>query len=136
MTGDETCTYLEIKPGTIWLPADAEQPVRVKKAIASEKCMLIVFWGIHGIANYCWVPKESTLDSPFFCKKVLSPLAQRRQPNSEKTRKPLALIHMNNARVHTARVTQEKLDVSRFRRRQQPPYSHDITLSDFFFSVD
>jgi hypothetical protein len=46
--------------------------------------MLIVFWGIHGIAHYCWFPKDSTLDSPFFYEEVLSPLAQRMQQNSKK----------------------------------------------------
>jgi hypothetical protein len=73
-----------MKLGTIWLPANAELPVRVKGTIASEKCMLIVFWGILGIAYHCWLPKDSTLDSLFFCKEVLSPLAQKMQPNSKK----------------------------------------------------
>jgi hypothetical protein len=39
---------------------------------------------------------------------------------------------MGNARVRTARATQEKLDVSRFKRTPQPPYSPDIAPSDFF----
>jgi hypothetical protein len=47
----------------------------------------------------------------------------------------LTLIHMDNTRVHTARTTQEKLDVSWFKCTPQPPYSADIALSDFFFSV-
>jgi transposase len=53
----------------------------------------------------------------------------------KKTRKPLSLIHMENATVHTARATQEKLDVSWFKGTQQPPYSPDIAPSEFFFSV-
>jgi hypothetical protein len=77
-----------MKPGTIWLQADAELPVRVKRTIASEKRMLIVFWGIHGIAHYCWLPKDSTLDSLFFCEEVLSPLAQKMQPNSKRLANP------------------------------------------------
>jgi hypothetical protein len=52
-----------------------------------------------------------------------------------KTRKPLTLIHMGNARVHTARATQEKLDVSRFKHTPQPPYRTDLAPSGFFFSV-
>jgi hypothetical protein len=40
--------------------------------IASEKRMLVIFWGIHGIAHYCWLPKDSTLNSPFFCEEVLN----------------------------------------------------------------
>jgi hypothetical protein len=39
--------------------------------------MLIVFWGIHGIANYCWFLKDDTLDSSFSSEEVLSPLAQK-----------------------------------------------------------
>jgi hypothetical protein len=61
-----------MKPGNIWPPVDAKLTVRVKRAIASEKHMLIVFWGIHEIAYYCWLPKDSTLDSAFFCEEVLS----------------------------------------------------------------
>jgi hypothetical protein len=49
-----------------------------------------------------------------------------------KTHKPLLLIHWDNARVHTARATQERLDVSRFKRTPQLPYSPGIAPSDFF----
>jgi hypothetical protein len=45
--------------------------------------MLIIFWGIHGITHDCWLPKERTLDSPFFCEEMLSPLAQKMEPNSK-----------------------------------------------------
>jgi hypothetical protein len=61
-----------MKPSTIWLLADAEQPIRVKRTTAGEKRMLIVFWGIHGITDYCWLPKDNILDSTFFVKKMLS----------------------------------------------------------------
>jgi transposase len=62
---------------------------------------------------------------------VLSPLAEKIQPNSKQTRKPLTLIRIDNARVHTARETQEKVDVPRFKRTPQPSYSPDIAPSDF-----
>jgi hypothetical protein len=82
ITGDETWVHLDIKPRTIWLPAGAELPVRVKSTIANEKRMLVVFWEIHGIAHYWWRPKDSALVSAYFCDEVLTPLAQRMQPNS------------------------------------------------------
>jgi hypothetical protein len=53
ITGNETWVYHDMKPGTIWLPADAELPVCVKRTIAGEKRMPIILWGIHGIAHYC-----------------------------------------------------------------------------------
>jgi hypothetical protein len=124
-----------MKPEAIWLPADAEPSVRVRRTIASEKRTLIVVWGIHGIVQYCWLPENSTLDLPIFCEEVFTPLAHKMQPNSKKARTPLTLIHMDNARVHMAREAQEKLDVSRFKRTPQPPESSEIALSDFFFSI-
>jgi hypothetical protein len=88
ITGDETWVDLDMKPRTLWLPAAAELSVRVKMTIASEKCILIVFWEIHWIAHYCHFSKDSTLNSPFFCEEVLSPLAQKMQPNSKKLANP------------------------------------------------
>jgi hypothetical protein len=97
--------------------------------------MLIVFWGIHRIAHYCWPSKENTFDSPLFGEERLSALAQKMQPNSKKTRRPLALIHRDNAMVHTTRATQGKLDISRFKYTPRLSYSPDIAPSEFFFSV-
>jgi hypothetical protein len=88
ITGDETSVGVEMKPVAIFLPADAELPVRVKRTIASEKRMLIIFWGIHGIAHAFWLPKDSILDSSFFCEEVLSQLAQKIPPNSDKLANP------------------------------------------------
>jgi hypothetical protein len=130
--GDEIWVYLDMKPGDTWLPGDAELPVHGKRTIASENRMLIVFWGLHEIAHYCSPQKDNTLDSPFFYEKVLRPLTQKMQPNSKKSHKPLALICIDNARVHTTRVTQEKVDVSRLKRTLQPPYSQGIAPFDFF----
>jgi hypothetical protein len=66
ITWDETWVYIDMKPGTVWLRADAEQSVRVKRTIASEKPRRTFFWGIHRIAHYCWLSKGSILDWPFF----------------------------------------------------------------------
>jgi hypothetical protein len=132
ITGDETWVFLDMKPRIVWAYADAELPLGVKRTIASGKRMLIVFWGIRGITHYCWLPEDSTLDSSFLCEEVLSPIAEKLQVSLSKTRKPFTLIHMDNARVHIAHVTQQKLEVSRFERALQPPHSPDIAPSDFF----
>jgi hypothetical protein len=63
---------------------------------------------------------------------VRNPIAPKLEPNPKKTHKSLALIHMDNARVHTARVTQGKPDVSRLTHTPQPPDSPDIAPSNFF----
>jgi hypothetical protein len=70
-------------------------------------------------------PKDSTLDSPSFTKKCLVH-SLRKCSQIPKSSQPLTLIHMDNARVHAARITHEKLEVSRFKCTPQPPYSPDI----------
>jgi hypothetical protein len=72
-----------MRPETYWLPAAAELPIRVKRTIASEERMLIVFWGIHRIEHDCRLPKDSRFDSSFFYKEVSSPPAQKIQPNAK-----------------------------------------------------
>jgi hypothetical protein len=57
------------------------------------------------------------------------------QQNSKKTRKPLTLVHMDNARAHTARATQEKLGVSQLKCTPPGPYRQDIAPSDFSFRL-
>jgi hypothetical protein len=137
ITGDETWVCLDMKPRTVWIPDDAELPIPVKRTIASEKCMLIVFWGIHGIAHYCWLPKDRTVDSPLFCEEVLSAesIHSENAPKFQKFRKPLIFDSYGQCKGSHGNATQEKLDVSRFKRTPEPPYSPDIAPSDFFFSA-
>jgi hypothetical protein len=43
ITGDERWVYFDMKPKTVWLPADVDLPVRVKSTIESEKPVLVLF---------------------------------------------------------------------------------------------
>jgi hypothetical protein len=119
-----------MKPRTIWLPADAELPVHVKRQLQA-KAHTDHFLGNSRDRTLLLAPKDSTLDSPFFCEEVLSPLVQQMQPNSKKTRKPLTLIRIDHARVHMARATQEKLEVSPFKRMPQPHIAQILHNSTF-----
>jgi hypothetical protein len=134
ITGDETWVYPNIKSESIWLPDDAELPIRVKRTIASEKGMLIVFWGIHGITHYCWPPKCSTLDSSFFCEEVLSPFAQKMQPNS-KNSQTLDFDLYGQCKGSHGKGSPREIGCFPFQKQPQPPYNPDIAPSNFFFSV-
>jgi hypothetical protein len=101
-----------MKPRIAWLSADAELLLRVKRTITSEKRMLIVFWGIQGIKHYSSLPKESILNSTFFCKEVLDPIARKLQPNSKKIRDRLTVIHMDNAQIQKSGETGRTRQIS------------------------
>ena len=41
-------------------------------------------------------------------------------------------LHLDNCKVHNVKITFAKYEVFGFKRTSHPPYSHDITPSDFF----
>jgi hypothetical protein len=132
ITGDETWVYVDVKPGTIWLPANAEPSVRVKRTIASEKCILIIFWGIHWVHTLLLAPKREHSRFAILLRRSAQSARSENAAKFQKAHKLLTLIHMDNAKAHAVRATQDKLDVSRFKRMPQPLYSPDIAPSDFF----
>jgi hypothetical protein len=81
-------------------------------------------------------PKDSTLDSPFFYEEVLNASSIRSENAAKfrKTRKPLTLIHMDNTRVHTARATQEKSDVSDSNARRNHRIARMLHHPTFLFN--
>jgi hypothetical protein len=59
---------------------------------------------------------------------------QKLQTNGSGGHKPWTLMHMDNARVHTAKVVSSVMPDLRLNKTPQPPYSPDICPSDFFLS--
>jgi len=131
ITGDESWIHYDINPSSIWTVPGDEVPVRPRITVQSEKRMLIVFWGISGIVHRCWLPKGERLNAEFVLNNVLQPISDLLQSDAA-DQKPFTLLHMDNARPHTAVLIFERLRSLRLRRAPQPPYSPDLAPSDFF----
>jgi hypothetical protein len=122
---------LDMKPETIWLPVEAELPVRAKGQLQA-KAHADRFLGNSGNRTLFLAPRKSYIRFAILLRRSTESTRSENADKFQKTCKPLTLIHMDNARAHTAKATQEKSDVSRFKRTSQPPYSPDIVSSDFF----
>jgi hypothetical protein len=93
---------------------------------------LIAFWGIKGLVHANWLPKDVGFDAVYFRDEPLIPISQKLQLNVSGGHKPSTLAHMDNAKVHTAKVVSSVMPGLRFKKTPQSPYNPDIRPSDLF----
>ena len=94
------------------------------------KVMLIVFFDAKGIVHHEYVPPGKTVNAQF-CKSVLMELTHRVARVRPEIRNSWKLHH-DNAPAHTAFVVTRYLTRRRTEMLPQPPYSRDMSPSDFF----
>jgi histone-lysine N-methyltransferase SETMAR len=132
ITGDESWIYLNMTPNSIWIRAKEIPPIRPRTTIASTKAMLTVFWGIRGLRLINWLPHRASFNGAYFDENILQPMASECHAGEEKKHCPWSLLHLDNARSHMSKRNLARMKELRLKRLLHPPFSHDITPSDFF----
>lgn len=130
-TGDESWFYLSYDYEQMWVhPGDTPQ-VRAKKMIGDEKVLVSIFWNPNGFLLVDDLPKGSSFTSSYFINNILEPLTGNgsRFPDNDGRRLNL---HMDNARPHIAKITNQYMECRGIKKVPHPPYSPDIAPSDFF----
>jgi hypothetical protein len=130
-TGDESWFLQYQEYRQIWrLPGD-EVPKRVSQTIATPKTVLTVFFGAEGVVFTDWFPTGERFNSGHFYVHALRPLAEilhrRRGMHSARP-----IVHFDNATPHRAAGSEQCFVDGQFRHAPEPPYSPDISPSDFF----
>jgi histone-lysine N-methyltransferase SETMAR len=129
LTGDESL-FLYSYPFDSYWGKKGEPPLTIPKiTIETSKLMVVVFWGVEGTPVLSFLPWGETMNAIRFCEIVVKPLAElaEKLPPEE-----VMKIHWDNASPHRARDTREFLTKSRLQLIPQPPYSPDLSPSDFF----
>jgi histone-lysine N-methyltransferase SETMAR len=93
------------------------------------KVMLTVFWDSQGVLIAHFQNRGENMNSASYCEVLLT----FRDAVHRKRQGKLAngvLLHHDNARPHTARATQERIQELQW-ELQHPPYSPDLARSDF-----
>jgi hypothetical protein len=88
--------------------------------------------GIKGLVHVNWLPKDVRINAVSFRDEILIPISQKLQTNVSGGHKPWTLVHMNKAKVHTAKVVSSVMPDLRLKRTPQLPYSPDSCPSDLF----
>ena len=102
--------------------------------MTTRKHLAIIFWDAKGILLYKTLPRNRSITATVYCEaldELKTALQERRRRTAEKGLNNFHFLH-DNARPHTALVTQEKLATLGFTVLPHPPYSPDLSPSDYY----
>lgn len=132
VTGDEKwVTYDNIVCKRQWLDKDQPPLPDPKANIHGKKILLCVWWDCHGIIHHELLKSNLTITADRYVQqlqRVQEKLHEKRP--ALVNRKNVILLH-DNARPHTARVTQEKILELGWSVLPHPPYSPDLAPTDY-----
>ena len=114
-----------------WLDKDEPAGHIPKPDLHPAKVLITVWWTMRGVVHYEFLPIGQTINADKYCQEIdlvhqslsiLHPaLVNRKGP---------VLLH-GNARPHTAKPTQEKLASVGYEVLPHPPYSPDLSPTDY-----
>lgn len=131
LTGDESWFYFSYPMGDCWIKEIEDRPLAEKKMIGSRKIMMTIFWNGDGQVFLQPLKEKEHINAAYFVEEVLTPLEKRFLPDACLFPFP-QYIHFDNARPHTAKLSQTYISKSSFTLLEHPPYSPDLAPCDFF----
>jgi histone-lysine N-methyltransferase SETMAR len=105
------------------------------RTIASTKTMLTVLWNPHGFHVVTMLPPGESLNALRFRDQNLAPLIQSFFPSGWSPRQNKLMVHVDNAPAHNSRMTQNFFQNNPLKSLLHPPYSPNLSPSDFFEKV-
>ena len=132
VTGDEKWVlYDNPKCKRQWLfPKQTPVPTR-KPGLHPKKALLCVWWNIQGIIHFEVLEPGQTITSDLYCEQLerVNQALINKHP-ALVNRKGVILQH-DNARPHSAKKTQDKINELGWEVLPHPPYSPDVAPSDY-----
>jgi histone-lysine N-methyltransferase SETMAR len=132
VTGDESWFYHEYVRDRIWTARDENTPEVENRTVASRKSMLTVLWNPHGFHVVTMLPPRASFTAPWLIDGNLVPLLDKFFPTGWSPGQRKLVVHIDNAAVHNSKMTQNFFDRNPLKRLPHPPYSPDISPSDFY----
>jgi hypothetical protein len=72
------------------------------------------------------------MNSAYFVTNLFTPLEQVIFPRGRAPHRKRHMVHLDNCSVHTSQASRDWLEEHNMHRMPQPPYSPDLTSSDFY----
>ena len=114
-----------------WLdPGQAGKPTP-KPNFHQKKVMLCVWWNMYGIVHFEFIPQGQSINAKVYCAQLdrVQTALTRIYPTIVNRNQVLLL--QDNAKPHTAKLTQHKISALGWEALPHPPYSPDIAPSDY-----
>lgn len=118
-----------------WVEGAGDHPHVVKQTpLTTRKQLIIVFWDVKGLILLKVLPRNVSITAEVYCS-ALDELKDALLANRRRTAgagfQNFHFLH-DNARPHSARITQEKLQELQFTVLRHPPYSPDLSPCDYY----
>ena len=123
--------YKNMHRGSQWLDKDEPPGHFPKRDLHPKKVMITVWWNKTGILHYSFLETGKTITSSSYsqeldkCHKKLT----KKCPNVVNRKGPI-LLH-DNAKPHVGKITQKKLSSLGIEVLPHPPYSPDLSPTDY-----
>jgi len=135
VTGDETWVHYHEpenkKASKEWRHTSSQKPKKFRTQPSAGKFMLNLFWDERGVILEHCMPRGNTVTSATYAdllKNHLRPAIKSKQRGFLSTG---VVLQHDNVRSHTALSTVAAIQDLSFECLQNPPYSPDLTPSDF-----
>jgi hypothetical protein len=94
---------------SFWVLSHGEFPHRIRQSIDAEKCLASILWLINGIHSIFDVAKWTECKTAFFTNFVIPNFIQNITSRNQKTTMKGRVIHMDSARPHNPRSSQNHI---------------------------
>lgn len=124
-------TYKQTK---CWAGGDIPRVRNVSASITPDKTMAIFFWDSKGIIHWKLLQQGQTMTSEVYCElldELKHSIEVKRRRSLDSANHGIHLLQ-DNARPHTSRVTTEKFRDLKLPCIPHPPYSPDLSPSDYY----
>ena len=116
-----------------WLDADEPPKHMPKPSLHPKKVMVTVWWSTAGVIHYSFLAPGETINAQKYCAQ-LEEMHQKLSIQRPRlvNRDGVILLH-DNARPHVSRTTVQKLNELQYETLPHPPYSPDLSPTDYHF---
>jgi histone-lysine N-methyltransferase SETMAR len=114
-----------------WVKKGSNPPVKAKVVGSAKKVMLVVFFDFKGIIYSHYVPQGKTINSEYHIEVMSTFLKCLKKKRPEKLQLGW-LLHQDNARPHTSKLTSEFMEAKGIKTLFHAPYSPDLAPCDFW----
>lgn len=132
VTGDEKwIVYNNVIRRKHWGIPGQTPLVTPKGALHEKKVMLCIWWDCRGIIHYELLERNETITAEKYCSQLMRLKSKLTEKRPQILNRGGIVFHHDNARPHVAMITQHKLKELGWDVLKHPPYSPDLSPSDF-----
>jgi histone-lysine N-methyltransferase SETMAR len=132
ITGDESWIYWDNQCCGMWAQDRDELPLSVTRTISSKSKTVSTYFSRCGFVSVEFLPMGQKYNWQFFAETVLPSVEKKHAECCPKLRTTAAHLHFDNAKLHTSKMSVEKIEELGFILVSRLPYSPELAPCDFF----